>query len=241
VTGAKLTLAGIIIARMDSGRLPGKALRDIDGKPLLSYVIERASRIKALSLLVLATTDRAVDGPLASFAANAGIKVFRGQCDDVAARVLTCANEVSADYFVRLNGDSPFLDPDLIDEASKECHYGHDLISNLPYRQFPYGISVEWIRTGALELAYPLMTEYHREHFTQFFYEHPEKFRICSITRTGLPLNDVRLVVDTQDDLEKMSNLMSLLGEHKLSADYETVVQCYFERWPRTGEEVPKG
>jgi spore coat polysaccharide biosynthesis protein SpsF len=240
-TGDKLTFSGIIIARLDSRRLPGKALRNIDGMPLLSYVVERARRIKALSSLVLATTDRAVDDPLASFAEQSGLRIFRGQCDDVADRVLTCAKEVSADYFVRLNGDSPFLDPDLIHASSIECLNGFDLVSNLLCRLFPYGVSVEWIRTEALAAAYPLMKSYHREHFTQFFYEHPEKFGICSITRNGLPLNNVRLVVDTQDDLERMAKLMSLLRENKLSADYEAVVKCYFERWPRTREEVSKG
>jgi spore coat polysaccharide biosynthesis protein SpsF len=226
-----MLFAGIIIARMDSSRLPGKVLRELDGMPLISYVVERARRVKAISALVLATTDRAVDDPLASFAASIGIEVFRGSADDVALRVLNCAKELASHFFVRLNADSPFLDPGLIDACSRECLNGYDLVSNLPSRMFPYGISVEWVCTKTFELAYPCMSGNSREHVTQFFYDHPNEYKICSIVRSGLSLSDVRLVVDTQEDFNTMNELMSMLGERKLTADYNAVSQCFTGRW----------
>ena len=132
-----MKLAGIIVARMDSSRLPGKALTDIEGRALISYVIERAKRINALTTLALATTKRTIDNKLAEFAIDAGISVYRGSVDDVALRVIECAREFEAQYFVRLNGDSPFLDPELINASEIKCHDGFDLISNLICRTFP--------------------------------------------------------------------------------------------------------
>ena len=62
---ARPTVVGIILARLDSTRLPGKALRQVKGVPLIGYIIARAKRIPDLEVLVLATTERPLDDSLA--------------------------------------------------------------------------------------------------------------------------------------------------------------------------------
>jgi spore coat polysaccharide biosynthesis protein SpsF len=220
-------LGAIIFARTDSKRLPRKALKEVDGLPLIRYVIERGKQINNSRQLILATTDRSVDDELAAYAEYSGVLVYRGATEDVAGRALECARNFSLDFFVRLNGDSPFLDAALIDSSSMLCGRNCDLISNLPCNCFPYGISVEWIRTKSLEQAYPYMTEANREHLTQFFYEHSYFYRICAVDRIGPPLRNIRLVIDTPEDLDRMARLMQRLGDRKLIACYPDVCDEY--------------
>ncbi|NCZ93320.1 MAG: hypothetical protein EBZ00_05000, partial [Actinobacteria bacterium] len=76
-----------IQARTGSSRLPGKVLRDLDGKPLLQYQIERIQQSQRIERVILATTDRPQDDALAHLAESMGIDCFRGSEDDVISRV----------------------------------------------------------------------------------------------------------------------------------------------------------
>ncbi|ABB40472.1 acylneuraminate cytidylyltransferase [Oleidesulfovibrio alaskensis G20] len=107
----------IILARLDSTRLPGKALRTAAGKEMLGYVVERARMVRGVSEIVLATTDRTVDDRLEEYAAACDLAVFRGSDVDVAGRVAACVRWRGWDAFVRINGDSPFIDPQTISSA----------------------------------------------------------------------------------------------------------------------------
>ncbi len=72
---------------------------------------------------------------------------------------------------MRINGDSPLIDPALIDRGvriflDKPC----DLVTNILTRTFPKGQSVEVIKLSALHLANSLAKTAHEvEHVTQFF------------------------------------------------------------------------
>ena len=88
-----------VLARMDSTRLPGKALMELGGRPLLGLVLDRVRRAYRAERVVVATTDRAIDDPIAEFTAQEAtrsprspstvpLSLFRGDCDDVAGRIL---------------------------------------------------------------------------------------------------------------------------------------------------------
>lgn len=63
-----MTTGLVIFARFDSVRLPGKALADIAGQPLLGHVINRARVVAGALPIVVATTDRDTDDPIVAFA-----------------------------------------------------------------------------------------------------------------------------------------------------------------------------
>jgi spore coat polysaccharide biosynthesis protein SpsF (cytidylyltransferase family) len=58
----------VIQARVDSTRLPRKALADIAGRPMLAHVVERAKAIPGIAGVVLATTVSRADDVLEAFA-----------------------------------------------------------------------------------------------------------------------------------------------------------------------------
>jgi spore coat polysaccharide biosynthesis protein SpsF (cytidylyltransferase family) len=216
------SMLGVVLARMDSSRLPGKALVDCRGAPLVANAIARARRIKSLTALALATTERALDDPLVAYARRAGLLVYRGSTDDVAGRVLACARRFGARYVLRINGDSPFLDAALADEGlAIAASQGCDLVTNLIGRTFPYGVAVEVIRTDALDEACRRMqSTAEREHVTRYFYERPHEFTIRSMTSARPDLAAARLVVDTPADLARFASLSEQLGDRLHTASY---------------------
>jgi spore coat polysaccharide biosynthesis protein SpsF len=231
--GSVPRIVGIVAARLDSTRLPAKALREVAGRPLLGHVVGRARRIAGLDGLVLATTARAVDDPLADWAGREGLDCFRGDLEDVAGRFLACARRRGAEAFVRLNADSPFLDPALVDEGLRASGGDADLVSNLPGRSFPYGISVEVVRTSALERAHGRMTAEERVHVTAHFYAHPEEYRIVPMTCPDPSLRTARLVVDTEEDLRRFASVAARLADRVTEAGYREVAALYLQETPR--------
>ena len=186
--------AGIVIqARYSSERLPGKVMRPLLGKPLLGWLIERMQAVPGPECVIVATSDRAEDDPVAAYAQSMGAAVHRGPLDDVLARFVGAADAFRLDVVVRVSGDSPLLDPALVSEALRACGREIDLASNVVERSFPKGQSVEAIAAGALRRidALPLQAA-EREHVTPYFYSHPGEFRIHGFSSAS-PAADVRL------------------------------------------------
>lgn len=224
-----LSVAGIIPARMDSQRLPGKVLRRAGDVPLMGYVIRRAGLVSRLSRIVVATTRRSVDDPIEEYACSSGLEVFRGDTEDVALRLLSCASEFGADYFIRLNGDSPFPDPHLLEEGIGMCRNGgFDFVTNLIGRSFPYGIAVEIIATRVYKSAYERMeSPEDREHVTAYLYAHLDEFLTHSMTSPVPEFAKTRLVVDTEDDWHLFQRAVAILGDSVWTSGYREIADLY--------------
>lgn len=222
---SSIKIIGIVFARMASKRLPRKALLVAKGKPLIAYALEKALKIQGLTQVVLATSTCRDDDELVEYAQSRGFEVFRGSSDNVALRALDCAKAFAADAFIRINGDSPYLDPQLISSGLSHFDQELDMVSNLIERTFPYGVAVEIIKTASFEQSYPNFNVSEREHITQYFYRHPQQFRFHSITQTGLNLQNLRQVVDTPEDFERFLKVLELAPEMILEGDYQRISQ----------------
>src|SRR5262245_42610822 len=107
----------VVQARFSSARLPGKVLRPMAGRPMLAHLFDRVHRASEPDAVWLATSTDASDDPVASLAAALGVACHRGPLDDVLGRFIGAAEAARAAAVVRVNGDSPLLDPALIDRA----------------------------------------------------------------------------------------------------------------------------
>lgn len=226
-----MEIIAIVLARLDSRRLPNKVLIEVKGKAIINYVLSRAKKIRGIEKVVLATTNRTLDNKLAEYGNFYGIDVFRGSTNDVALRMLECAKTYGASYFIRINGDSPFLDPILISTGVACCvDNKFDLITNIVGRTFPYGISVEILNTERYGIIYKHMrNETYVEHPTKYFYENSEKLNIKVLTSKYPELNRARLVIDTQEDISICEKIMTILGSRVLDVDYKEVAQIYLD------------
>ena len=217
----------ILFSRFDSRRLPGKALIDIGGRPLLGRVIDRARRVKGADCIILATSDRGVDDVLADYARAEGIGCFRGDTDDVAGRARACAQAFGLDRFARICGDRVFFDPVLVGALLARHQQGDAQVVTTAFpSSYPPGLTTEVIAVAALADAVARMTDAaEREHLTAFFYKHPELYKIHNVAApAGLDFTGVRLVVDDAEDLERARWMVAALGHDPAQADLETVI-----------------
>src|SRR4051794_2173021 len=109
--------AAVVQARSGSTRLPGKVLREVGGRPLLAYLLERLEHAVLIDGVVVATSDDASDDSVVAFCRTVGADCHRGPVADVAGRILGAVRERDLDAFVRISGDSPLLDQGLVDRA----------------------------------------------------------------------------------------------------------------------------
>lgn len=206
-------MLAIVQARLSSTRLPGKMLMDLCGKPLLARVVERLLQARLVRQVVVATSTDASDDAIAAFCARHAIKCQRGPLDDVAERFRGAAVSEAAQAFVRISGDSPLLDPALVDQAIRYYQHGDcDLVTNVFVRTFPKGQSVEVVRFAAFErLCGSMADDAEREHATSGFYAHPHDFCIVSFT-SGMDAGSVNLSVDTPEDFARVQRLIETAG-----------------------------
>lgn len=222
---SKPRVIGVLIGRMDSSRLPGKALMKIAGMPLIDLVRRRVSQARMIDDITLATTNRVCDDALAAWAEDSGIQSFRGDVDDVGGRVADCAASLQATHFVRLNGDSPFVDAALIDAGVRiALATGADLVTNLLPRSYPYGVAVEILRLDSYRRALPLFKAEEKEHVTQHFYRNPDRYRIEPLQPCRIPgLAGLRLTIDEPEDVAIIATLADQLGQRLLMAGHEEI------------------
>jgi spore coat polysaccharide biosynthesis protein SpsF len=214
-----MNIAIIIQARMGSTRLPGKTLRTVAGRPLLDYLLERVKAAELASQVVVATTTSPEDDAIAEACVRSKTPFYRGSQQDVLERYFEAAKVFHADAVVRITGDCPLIDPQVIDRviAHYQAHWPRlDYVSNRlsPDAGFPRGMDVEIFSFHALEQAHnQAKAPPEREHVTLYFYEHPKQFALGSVKNTE-DLSRHRWTVDTEEDFQLVSRLLATLAPH---------------------------
>jgi spore coat polysaccharide biosynthesis protein SpsF len=203
----------ILQARMSSSRLPGKVLKPILGRPMVLRQIDRIRLAKRMDRLVLATSTDASDDPLAHICRDEGIECERGSLEDLLDRYYQVARKFVPVHVIRLTGDCPLTDPDLLDAViAFHVAGGFDYTSNsLDELTFPKGLDVEVMRFACLERAWTearLPSE--REHVTPYVYNHRGLFCLGSY-RGEQDLSNFRWTVDEPEDLELVRRIYDAL------------------------------
>lgn len=145
----------IVQARMGSKRLPGKALASLHGQPMIWRQLERLRSMRCPSKIVVATSCESSDDALAAWLVSKGQAVFRGAPTDLLDRFARCAASAGpVSHVVRIKGDSPFVDPRLVDEGVRLALSSKaDYVSNRDPQTHPAGLEVEVVTVSALATA----------------------------------------------------------------------------------------
>lgn len=220
-----MKIGTIILCRYSSSRLPGKILRDIQGNTPLTYLHEKFARqIDSQNLLVATSTDPS-DDIIERYCQAHGYNCFRGSLDNVSQRFLAAAQFLDCDYAIRINGDALFLDIHTYLDMIAICKASDfDFISNVKGRSFPFGMSVEIVKTEFYEALQAKIQANPRyvEHVTLYLYEHPEEGKQYHHLNTQYPqLSGLQIALDTPTDLELAQEVMVKLGEDYYSCDLE--------------------
>ena len=102
-------------------KISGKVMKKICNKPIIQLQIERLRKSKYLDEIILSTSTSSKDKILKNFCEKKmGIKVFAGSENDVLGRVSKTVKKFNVDIHVECFGDSPLVDPKLIDQFLKK-------------------------------------------------------------------------------------------------------------------------
>jgi len=194
----------IVQARMNSTRLPGKALVDINGKPALQRVIERLNNCTQTGHVIVATSIDQKDDPIYEWCGQYGADVFRGSLDDVLDRYHKCATRYAAETIVRVTADCPLLNPELLDDTIRLLHAEHaDYAATNGY---PAGIGQEAFTNTALKTTWQHATSpYDREHVVTWMLDHLNTTFIDNPSDQWEP----NVTLDTQEDLDQIRCLLT--------------------------------
>ena len=110
-------VTAIIQARTNSSSLPGKVLADLAGRSMLAFQLERLQRCQLIDEILLATTDQTFDDALAALSKELNIVVVRGREHDVLSRFALAAESTTAKTLLRITGDCPLIDSQLLSYA----------------------------------------------------------------------------------------------------------------------------
>ncbi|MFH1261640.1 MAG: aminotransferase class III-fold pyridoxal phosphate-dependent enzyme [Candidatus Micrarchaeota archaeon] len=232
-------IVAILQARMGSSRLPGKSMALINDKPLIWHVVQQLKRAKKVDRIVVATTIAESDSAIVDLAKSMGVDYFRGSIEDVLDRYYHTAKKFNADIVVRVTGDCPLLDPEVVDkvvtkflegsweDGKTNGKYAYDYVSNVLPPTYPDGLDTEVFSFKALETAWSeakLQSE--REHVTPFINKNSQRFRIANCVNhydhddPGADLSKLRWTVDEPEDLELIKKIYSLLGDKAASHNF---------------------
>lgn len=176
-------------------------------KPLVICELDRIRRSKLINELWLATSEDPADDVLAEEVEKRGYRVFRGSEDDVLDRYYTLARQRKAEVVVRLTGDCPLHDPDVIDFVIRSYQNAEPMVHyacNTQPPTFPHGLDVEVFSFSALqEAANTCVQPVEREHVTPGIHGQfrPKKPRILNVTAPA-DFSNLRWTLDYREDYE---------------------------------------
>ena len=110
-----LRTVALIPARFASSRFPGKALADLDGRPMIEHVYRRAAAARTVDAVGVATDDRRIADAVTAFGGHAVMTSLHHQSGS--DRIAEAATALDCDIVVNVQGDEPLIDPAAIDAA----------------------------------------------------------------------------------------------------------------------------
>jgi len=195
--------------RLDSSRLPGKALLTLGGKSVVRLAMEA---LKAVPAEVYAlVTDADSSGALKEDAAAAGFELFAGPKDDVLKRYARAIEHYQVDTVIRATGDNPLVSGECA--AALLALYRSRAVDYSGFYGLPVGTGVECVRAEALLRADRSASgTYEREHVCPYLYNNPQEF---DIYRPSAPPEcyapELRVTLDTERDYRRLLTIFDSL------------------------------
>lgn len=200
----------IIQSRVDSNRLPGKALLEIDGKPTLQHVIERCKL--SGERVVVATTNREVDDPIEAICLVTKTPCYRfmGERDDVLGRYYWIGLKenlrAGGNKIIRVTADCLGIDKTTINEVFTSLENKDYSYANTK-QGYPPGHGCEGFTWRALREAHEKTTSlYDREHVTPYI---QRSFVWAKLSANRY--DDLNLELNTEEDYQRIKNIYAVL------------------------------
>lgn len=199
-------------ARMNSTRLPGKALRESNGLPIIVHIWRRLLACKEVDGVVVAWGGEMREASGTTLIRH-GVRWLTTESPeyDLLSRITEAGLVTNADAILRVRADCLFLDPHVIDVLAKDYRDGYPTyraLANWPHRMDSEGMDAE---VWSMELLW---------HLSQNEIVQREDFGTWAIERgfcaQEYPHASVKegphLSIDTQEDFDRARRMLAILG-----------------------------
>lgn len=202
-----MKVVAIVQARMGSTRLPNKVMKSINGVPMIELLLARLAKSQQIDQIVLATSVDPRNQPLVEHVSRLGFTCEQGSENDVLERYVQAAEKHAADVVVRITGDCPLVDPELVDECIRRFkEAGVDYLSDTITPTYPDGLDVEVVRFAALHRAMQESSKpFDHEHVTPYVRE-SGVFSTAAF-QNDEDLSNLRWTVDDPEDFEVITHV----------------------------------
>ena len=216
----------ILQVRSSSLRLKNKAFLKINEKSVIQNVIDRLLLSKNVKKIIVATSSRPSDNKFKKFCNNKNILFFKGPLKNVFLRYEQIIKKYKLNFFLRITGDSPFIDYRIIDKAYKIFKKRNcQITTNTFNRSFPKGQSVEIIKSEIFlkNRERIVGNKIYKEHVTKFFYDNFINYKICNFENSK-NFSKINLSIDTASDFRKIKKISNNL---KKDFKWQTILRRY--------------
>ena len=215
----------IVQCRLSSTRLPGKALKDLGGKPVLAWVLSSMKKVNA-DYYYVATDDASYD-KLLPICKEYGFECFAGPLDDVLARFTMLLDTIKTKTVIRATADNPFLFYEAAEESAslfEEKNEGKGHCDYLTYSGLPHGSGVEVFSADSLKKAATETSDpYDHEHVGPSLYNHKDKY-VCEFVpaprRYDYP--ELRTTIDTYSDYLRAFSMINYFQKKGYEGPFTT-------------------
>ncbi|MFO7811323.1 MAG: 3-deoxy-manno-octulosonate cytidylyltransferase [Candidatus Delongbacteria bacterium] len=233
---------GIIPARYDSVRLPGKPLKLINGKTMILRVVEQAEKSKMLSGILVATDDKRIFDHLTSFGKKVVMtkKNIRTGTD----RCYEAVKGIDCDIVVNIQGDEPLIDPDLIDRLIMSLRKEKEAVCTTPVRAVkeneevkdPACVKVVFDRKGYAMYFSRTDIPYHKNG-PAFYYQHIGIYAYrADFLKTFI--NSDSTILEVSESLEQLRILENGYKIKCVKVNYESIGVDTLEDLERVREKI---
>ena len=201
----------LIPVRTGNTRLPGKALKQIDGKEIIFYLIDRLKTCKNIRKVIVCTTSLPSDDLLSELLSRKKIDFFRGSEKDILDRFYSTSKKFETDFIINVDGDDIYTDPFYIDEMVQ--HFENTCADYIDMIGFPFGFRSVGFSKNALEKICKLKNTIDTETGYRDFFTAMDIFKISNMNYDYIEFpKNLRLSLDYQEDLNLAKIIFNTLG-----------------------------
>ena len=202
----------LIAARSDSKRFPGKHFKIINNKlklSVLDYCVKRCKKSK-INNIVLCTSRNKNDNIFEKYSKKTKINLFRGSKNNVLKRYIDCAEKYQITDIIRITGDCPLVDKDLINNLQKIYKENdYDYVGNVNPSSFPDGLDVEIVKLSILKKSFKEnKSDLNKEHVTLNIRKSNKYKKYNMRYNNKNNLSKIRWTVDTENDLSLIKKIV---------------------------------
>jgi len=221
--GKKKYIICIVQARLDSKRFKNKIIKKFKDKTLIEILLNRLKKSELITKLIVAIPKK--DKILKNLLKDK-YNIFEGDEFDVLERYYLAAKKNKADIVVRVTGDCPLIDSQLIDAGLKKfLKSNFDYISNINPPTFPDGLDYEIFNFKTLERSHlKAKLKDDREHVTKYILKNNnfKKYNMTSIKDYSF----LRITLDYKNDLNLIKFILKKFN-HKKNFTYTDICMLY--------------